>query len=107
MFIRRKSEFIRSQWPFQPWPARLSSAMVGWSDVAPGRVRVHLPLWELSLLMVGIVSVIMSAGVAIAQLHADDDAGNASPAVGQCSRGAGDGRLEALLSEHRRVVRGY
>jgi hypothetical protein len=109
MFIPRKPESTRPQWPFHPWPARRRNAVVGWMEgrPEPGCTRALSKLWKISLLGVVMVGVIMSAGVAIARLLPDESAGDAPPAASQLSKEKDDESLGALLVEHRRVVRGY
>ena len=70
MFILRKSELARSQWPFEPWPARRWNALVGWGDATPGLRQASTPftLWKVSLVVLGMLSVIMSSAVVIAQI---------------------------------------
>ena len=109
MFIPRKRESPGSQWPFHPWPARRSHAIVGRKDATPERTRrralSRLP--GFSLVAVAMFSVIMFAGVAIERFLAGEPTGAASPATSQSGKETDDERLSALLSEHRRVVRGY
>jgi hypothetical protein len=109
MFILRKRESPGSQWPFHPWPARRSNAIVGWKDATPERTRRRAlsRLRGFSLVAVAMFGVIMFAGVAIERFLADEPTGAASPATSQSGKETDDERLSALLSEHRRVVRGY
>ena len=109
MLITRKSELTRSQEPFHGSSARRGSAAIGWGDAVakPGLGWSQATPWTLPLLVLGMFAVIISAGVVIARLHADEVAADAEPAASQVSREADDPHLGALGTEHRRVLRGY
>jgi hypothetical protein len=85
------------------------STVIGWSDAVAkgGSGLTQAAPWTLPLLVLGLLAVIISAGVVIARVHADEVAADGEPPASQISREVDDPHLGALGTEHRRVLRGY